>query len=228
MPGQPPRPLLVTEIAPARKRKHLPGTAPVVSFETRSAGISPTRPRNAAAPAGRKPAPFRRKPISSPTRPDDRAESELMEMARRHLGYEIKMLRETAAALHGKGIGPRSFRNALLETFLIHYRNLLDFFYADKRRWLQHDVKAADYVGDVKQWRARRPKMDKEASSNRERVNAQLAHLTYRRLRYDQRNWSDRKMLEQIEQLLDDFVRQLPAHRRRWFQRAVEQGRAAA
>jgi hypothetical protein len=29
-------------------------------------------------------------------------------------------------------------------------------------------------------------------------------------------------MLQQIEQLLDDFVRELPAHRRRWFQRAVE------
>lgn len=149
-------------------------------------------------------------------------------MARRHLGYEIKMLRETAAALQGRGIGPRSFRNALLETFLIHYRNLLDFFYADKRRWLQHDVKAADYVADPREWRTRRPRMDKEAASNRERVNAQLAHLTYRRLKYDQRNWSDRKMLRQIEELLDTFERQLPAHRRRWFQRALEKGRAAA
>lgn len=220
-PGQPPRPLVVSEIAPAptRRAKAKQRFAPVVPLPARDVGV----------PAGRKPALVkRRRPFSSPTRPDDRSEAELLEMARRHLGYEIKMLRETAAALQGKGIGPRSFRNALLETFLIHYRNLLDFFYADKKHWLRHDVKAADYVADAREWRARRPRMDKEASSNRERVNAQLAHLTYRRLRYDQRNWSDRRMLRQIEELLDGFVCQLPPHRRRWFQRAMERSRDAA
>jgi hypothetical protein len=144
-------------------------------------------------------------------------------MARRHLAYEIKMLREMAAALRGEGIGPRSFRNALLETFLIHYRNLLDFFYADQRRTLAHDVRAADYVADAKRWRARRPPMDKEAMGNRERVNAQLAHLTYRRLKYKERNWSDRRMAQQIEQLIATFGQQLPPRRRRWFQRALQQ-----
>lgn len=143
-------------------------------------------------------------------------------MARRHLVYEIKMLRETASALRGKGIGPRSFRNAMLETFLVHYRNLFDFFYADTRRELAHDVSAADYVPDPKQWKERRPRIGREATGNRERVNAQLAHLTYRRLKYKQRNWSDRRMARQIEELLEAFVAQLPPSRRRWFKRALE------
>ena len=143
-------------------------------------------------------------------------------MARRHLSYEIKMLRETAAALQGKGIGPRGFRNAMLETFLIHYRNLLDFFYADQRRTVAHDVSAADYVIDPRGWKERRPRMDREATAGRERVNAQLAHLTYRRLKYRQRNWSDRRMLRQIEELIEQFAGQLPARRRRWFQRVID------
>lgn len=164
-----------------------------------------------------------RVPPAPPRRPHpERTEHELAEMARRHLGYEIKMLRETAGALRGKGIGPRSFRNAMLETFLVHYRNLLDFFYADHRHALSHDVRAADYVSDEKRWRKRRPPMDKEAGTNRERVNALLAHLTYRRLRYADRNWSDRRMLRQIEGLLGIFAEQLPPRRRRWFLRTLQ------
>ena len=207
MPGRPPRPLVVSQIAPAPPHRgpQLRGRpAPVVSFPGG---------RNHPLPA----------PVSARRRfQAERGELELAEMARRHLAYEIKMVRETANALRGKGIGPRSFRNAMLETFLIHYRNLLDFFYADKKRSLAHDVRAADYVIDAKRWRERRPRMDKEATSNRERVNALLAHLTYRRLRYDERNWSDRRMLRQIEELLAAFAEQLPPRRRRWFLRALE------
>jgi hypothetical protein len=206
MPGRPPKPLVVNQIAPAPSRRgpQLRGRpAPVVPF-----------------PGRKQPLPA---PVSVRRRfQAERGELELAEMARRHLAYEIKMVRETANALRGNGIGPRSFRNAMLETFLIHYRNLLDFFYADKKRSLAHDVRAADYVIDAKRWRDRRPHMDKEATSNRERVNALLAHLTYRRLRYEERNWSDRRMLRQIEELLAAFAEQLPPRRRRWFQRALE------
>jgi hypothetical protein len=216
MPGQPARPLLVTEIRPAPRRKVADtpagkpaALAPVVAFPAK-------RPITAKGPIPQAVT----RPVRRPRDPQ-RNEAELGEMARRHLTYEIKMLRETAAALRGEGIGPRSFRNALLETFLIHYRNLLDFFYADQRRSLSHDVRAADYVIDPKRWRERRPHMDKEATSNRERVNAQLAHLTYRRLRYNQRNWADRRMIQQIEALIESFAEQLPARRRRWFQRAL-------
>lgn len=64
----------------------------------------------------------------------------------------------------------------------------------------------------------------RRARSNRERVNALLAHLTYRRLRYRERNWSDRRMLRQLEELLAAFAEQLPPRRRRWFQHALRGG----
>lgn len=195
-PGHPPRPLIVPAADLARSRRAAPK---VLAFPKRKPEPPPHAARRAA-----------------------HDEAALQEMARRHLAYELKMLRETGSALRGNGIGPRSYQNAMLETFLIHYRNLLDFFYADKRRSLSHDVRAADYVADDRVWRRRRPRLDKESSENRERVNAQLAHLTYRRLKYPRRNWHDRRMLRQIEALLASFVAELPPRRRRWFQQALD------
>jgi hypothetical protein len=223
MPGQPPRPLVVREIKgaeakPAALRRGIP--LPVRAVPPQAPGKRVARP-----------IPFPAKRIATPAPPaghGERDELQLSEMARRHLAYELKMLRETSAALRGKGIGPRSFRNAMLETFLVHYRNLLDFFYADQRRSLSHDVRASDFVADAKRWKARRPRLDKESSSYRERVNAQLAHLTYRRLKYNERNWPDRRMLQQIEALLATFAEQLPPRRRRWFQKALAAAQQAA
>jgi len=148
----------------------------------------------------------------------------LREMARRHISYEIKMLRELAAGLQGKGVGPRTMRNALLESFLVHYRNLYDFFYPEfpSRRRLPHDVSASDYLPDRKRWRKKRPEMDPEKSAeNRERVNCLLAHLTLRRLKYKNRSWPDRKMAGLIESLIEEFVKELPRARRAWFRSVI-------
>ena len=91
-------------------------------------------------------------------------DAELKEMALRHISYEIKMLRELADALQGKGVGPRTMKNALLESFLIHYRNLYDFFYPDlpAKRRLLYDISAGDYLPSRDRWRKDRPEWDTE------------------------------------------------------------------
>jgi len=145
-------------------------------------------------------------------------------MALRHISYEIKMLRELANALQGKGVGPRTLNNALLESFLIHYRNLYDFFYPEfpSRKRLPHDVAASDYLPNPKQWRKKRPDLDrKRVVENRERVNCLLAHLTLRRLKYRNRSWPDRKMANTIEALIEQFVKELPLQRRSWFRSVI-------
>jgi hypothetical protein len=149
----------------------------------------------------------------------DKDDETLKEMARRHLSYEVKMLRELADALRGNGVGPRTMRNALLESFLIHYRNLYDFFYPDfpGRKRLPHDICALDYLQNQKRWRKKRPDADPKLLENRERVNVLLAHLTLRRLRYNTRSWHDKKMAGLIEELLQEFLRELPGERRAWF-----------
>jgi hypothetical protein len=153
----------------------------------------------------------------------EKDEQALKEMARRHLSYEVKMLRELADALQGKGVGPRTLRNALLESFLIHYRNLYDFFYPDfpTRRRLPDDICAGDYLHNPKRWRKHRPDTNEKQRQNRERVNALLAHLTLRRLKYRNRSWHDRKMAGIIEELLQEFLRELPRERRTWFRAVI-------
>lgn len=155
-------------------------------------------------------------------------ENGLREMALRHISYEIKMLRELADALQGKGVGPRTLNNALLESFLIHYRNLYDFFYPEfpSRKRLPHDVAASDYLPNPKQWRKRRPDLDRNrVVENRERVNCLLAHLTLRRLKYKNRSWPDRKMANTIEALIEEFVKELPRGRRPWFRSVIARTR---
>jgi hypothetical protein len=56
---------------------------------------------------------------------------------------------------------------------------------------------------------------------NRERVNSLLAHLTLRRLKYKNRSWQDRKMAAVIEELLQEFLRELPRERRAWFRAVI-------
>ena len=141
-------------------------------------------------------------------------------MALRHISYEIKMLRELADALQGKGVGPRTMKNGLLESFLIHYRNLYDFFYPDlpAKRRLLYDISAGDYLPSRDRWRKERPEWDTEKLlDNRERVNCLLAHLTLRRLKYNNRSWPDKKMAEFMESLVQEFLRELPRERRAWF-----------
>jgi hypothetical protein len=151
-------------------------------------------------------------------------DEQLREMALRHISYEIKMLRELAAGLQGEGVGPRTLRNALLESFLIHYRNLYDFFYPEfpAKRRLPHDISAADYLANSKRWRNSRPELDKKrVIENRERVNCLLAHLTLRRLKYNNRSWPDRNMAETMEGLIEEFLRELPRERRAWFRSVI-------
>ena len=59
------------------------------------------------------------------------------------------------------------------------------------------------------------------ANDDRERVNCLLAHLTVRRLKYKNRSWPDKKMAGIIESLIEEFVKELPRHRRAWFRSVI-------
>jgi hypothetical protein len=210
---KPPKALKPAQAKPKAPRPNWIEPVPVNREITEVSADRPPRPR--------------RKVVTAPKRRRltkyEKDEQALREMARRHLSYEVKMLRELADALQGNGVGPRTMRNALLESFLIHYRNLYDFFYPDfpSRRRLPGDICAGDYLHDSKRWRKRRPETDAKLRENRERVNSLLAHLTLRRLKYKNRSWQDRKMAAVIEELLQEFLRELPRERRAWFRAVI-------
>jgi hypothetical protein len=102
----------------------------------------------------------------------------LLEYSGEHLKYEIDMLREAAALL--PGIAPdTTWENAVLESWVVHLRNLIDFLYPRRRR--ADDVVADDFVDDPDEWERRRRPLSEPIREARERADKRLAHLTTQR-----------------------------------------------
>lgn len=138
----------------------------------------------------------------------------LKEMAS-HIAFEVERLRFVAnhqAFMDGSNHGA-----ALGESFLIHLRNLIDFFYAPRR--LKNDAIAADYLDSGSTWIPNTPSWWKE---DKARCNKLLHHPTYDRVAYEQGGelvWK-RSFRDQAVHLLSEwnaFLGALPPHRQAWF-----------
>jgi hypothetical protein len=104
--------------------------------------------------------------------------SEDLKKVSEHLSYEIRMLTSTANGLISEITNGSSLHNALLESFTIHARCLVDFLYpiANPR---SDDVVAEDFAPN---WRAVRPPKPPVLNKLNLEVGKQIAHLTYRRI----------------------------------------------
>jgi hypothetical protein len=90
-----------------------------------------------------------------------------------------------------------------LEAFLIHARNIRDFF-ATPKRPKPDDVLAADFLGRpirVRLTRLRSPAM-------RRRLNKQVAHLSYARSRLS-KSWPVGQLMSEINAAMQQFERRL-------------------
>lgn len=79
--------------------------------------------------------------------------------------------------------------NTLLECFLLHARNLYDFFISEPQR---DDVSALQFFDDPATWNTLKPHLCPYLRSERQRLQGMLAHVTYRRLTYEeqgQKSW---------------------------------------
>lgn len=107
-----------------------------------------------------------------------------MQAASHHLLYEWWMLQETAQWLASHSTRTPAEQNAELESFCLHVRNLLDFFYPELRgrEARSGDVVAHDFM-PAGNWEAGKPPVVPVLAKVGIRVDKQLAHLTYARLR---------------------------------------------
>jgi hypothetical protein len=103
------------------------------------------------------------------------SDSELREYSGEHLLYELQMLRWLVAAIPSQAKG--FALSALLESFVIHLRNLIDFFYGDLAR--ADDVVAGDFFEKLTDWDA--GTISKSLEAARERANKEVSHLTHKR-----------------------------------------------
>jgi hypothetical protein len=130
-----------------------------------------------------------------------------------HLFYEIQMFRATAVALSSGLFPPGHVNFALLESFLVHGRNLLHFLFPERPQ--ASDVLAEDYYDDPLAWVRARGELPKSLATVRMRANKQLAHLTYDRLLVKAEAWEWRFMdiWRDVEQKLRIFRVTAPSSR---------------
>jgi hypothetical protein len=112
-----------------------------------------------------------------------RSDSELR-AASEHLGYEIEMLFGALGELervHRAKANEQEWtegaKNAALEAWAVHLRNLHSFFFDEKAR--HGDMLAIDYFEDGR-WQEIRPRTDRALDIDR--IAKQIVHLTYARL----------------------------------------------
>jgi hypothetical protein len=146
-----------------------------------------------------------------------RTESELKE-ASDHLHYEIWMLTSLAHGI-GTGIaGQGPIANALLESFVVHVRALMDFLYNDDPR--PDDVIAEDYFGNADQWRKLRPVISESLKHAKRRAGKEVAHLTYARLDVtpETKPWRFVDIANEIAAVLNIFLENVPKSKlgRQW------------
>ena len=131
---------------------------------------------------------------------------EELQSASNHLYYEWWMLRSTASAM-ASGIAQQGWLiNALLESFVIHVRGLMDFFYCEKPR--TDDVVATDFFLSPSEWEQIRPSRSEILRRAKKRADKEIAHLTYARLAVTPENkpWEFIPITEDIHKLMEVFL----------------------
>lgn len=103
-------------------------------------------------------------------------DEQLLDYSEEHLLYEMQIFRWVAENL------PREngfLLSGLLESFAIHFRNLVDFFYAQPLNARDDDLIAADFFDPPSAWNL--GPIPASLSHARERANKEISHITYKR-----------------------------------------------
>lgn len=139
------------------------------------------------------------------------------------LFYELWMLNQSARRWSNPS--DPIVQNIAIESFLVHFRNLRDFFYPPLSAWTNpraaDDVVAFDYC---ESWDKAAKDWQEAVPGERDRINKQLAHISYTRPTLDPK-WPISQICTAIRKSLFEFVDTLSVERREWFSVVVPKGR---
>lgn len=119
------------------------------------------------------------------------------------------------ARLLGSGAtGQGPIHNALVESFVIHMRGVLDFL-CEPRSLKPDDVVARDYFDDPQEWAAIQPPLSELLAHARKRAGKEVAHLTYERLKVtpEEKLWPFLEIEKEIMAVLRVFIAKVPRER---------------
>ena len=130
---------------------------------------------------------------------------EKLENISHHLWYEFTMFLALTQEL-SKGYPPGTKNNALIESFALHVRNLIDFLYIENPS--SDDVYAGDYFPYKEDWVKIRPQITTFLKKVKKRTNKEVSHLTYSRLKVGQeeKKWDFVTILQEMGGAFDVFV----------------------
>lgn len=132
----------------------------------------------------------------------------LRRFADEHLLYEPGMLHDlTVKLMNRHHRDDPVVENALLESFGIHSRNLIDFLWLG-RPMKDTDAIASDYVID---WKA--PAMSERLSGVKDRVGKEMVHLSYKRLDVEHKGWQVLGIGPEITSAFGAFAMAVPTDR---------------
>jgi hypothetical protein len=145
----------------------------------------------------------------------------VLQQAADDVAYEIETLlagaERTGEIIHSSPMSgdPR----IALEAFLLHFRNLVEFLCPDPHALDQRTVIGSDFLDKEKPENvARKDVLWRDKS----RINALLAHISYGRAGYKDRNqmaWHVERMCREVVEGLQEFISKLSDERRAWFLR---------
>ncbi len=136
--------------------------------------------------------------------------SKVRSIAERHgamnrLWYEVKMYIETSNRLIKLEKANKPIKgvreHAYLETFLLHVRNLCEFFLKGQGG---SKIKCRDFIKNFSQGSIKLPK-----GNNEKDINNYLSHMTWYGIKYDNPDWKIESMTEKISMCLKVFFEEL-------------------
>lgn len=129
----------------------------------------------------------------------------------KHLRYEIQMLYAAAQGLTSQVLAGSMAHNALVESFAVHTRNLIDFFWRDSKD--SDDVVAGDFFTEPEHWITNRPQISSLLQQAKKQAHKQVAHLTYTRIDIDlqDKQWHFIEIATELDGVFKLFLSKAPS-----------------
>jgi hypothetical protein len=128
-----------------------------------------------------------------------------------HLWYEIWMTDEIVTMLSsGAFEQEKPLSNALLESFAIHVRNLIYFFYTDSEERYKDDFRDFDLLPDKARWKEIRPPKSQVLIDAYERANKQVAHLSFAEI---DKRWPFVEIWQELKTVINFFYNEIPVEK---------------
>lgn len=110
----------------------------------------------------------------------DFSDQQFLEYFSEHIRYEIQMLLSVTNGILQKFVVPQGLQHAPVESYAVHLRNMINFFFPPSSR--DTDVCAKDFFINEETWEKVRPQLSETLAIAKIRADKEVGHLTTSRL----------------------------------------------